>query len=971
MTLAATAALLFVAGYGYLFLLGAAASIVLLPRRWQPLAVVAAPHLGWAALVAIGYPFNAALPFRVVALLLAGAALLVILVGPTPLAPLPAREGGTMAGVVAFRRAFRARAVAIVRRQPWREAGAPFLIGALTYAVAVAVHVRQGALSALVADSDVEHFADVVAALLHFPIGWSVGAQQGLEATPVGLAYHYVHAALSAITGLDTFSTALPSNFLLLALAVQAVYVFARSVLGLRPNLATLATGLYALGGLPLIVASFGWGQQTAALAAVPFGLAALHLGITGRDGRSLWCAGLAGSLAAGSLYLATAPLVGASAIAMALVSASREHWPVRRAPLPSERIDHDARAPLRSNRTPVPPESAAATLVASPALVVLGHGVDHTAPHIAAAAPVASPTLGRPAGGAPALPDRLRQMSAHAQMYPAALAAWTSPLVRLVRIGVIVAAAGALSHLSAAAFLLERASVGLLRADELTGRSTHVSTFVGPAEAFGVAPLELFRDVTTVGGEPLLVWSVTTATTLASMAAAAPLFVAGLIWSARTRPHLLSVLAVMTAYEVYLRWLRPFPYGEFKLLSSVWFVAPCLVAAGAGFVADRSSRWLDARPPAAQRRLATGIVSSVVSGAAGRPGTGPSPRGIAWLAAALFGAWLLLTHLHAIRFLSLPWGGVLPETAMADARAIVRAVPVGASVYVSGQLTPPVAYSTAWELTLHRAGFPSASARADYLGKRWRGVLTSLLAFGGRPVYGLARRHSAELRAPIRPEDAAYLLLDGTEDPRLYGDLPADLVASAGSLRLYRQAHRLFASAQDLRRPPLAIQGGSQVDTGAGVSAETEGDAADGGAGDRGAGDEGAWQLLLHLRIGGDGLFVVDGGQERAIAPHPGALPAPMMPVGESLPGRRGNLTTFPSLDLTPWPPLRAGEGERWPPGATAAAGTATGHLVIGLQAVAPAHVIITAREASGSAQPRALALMPGLTWYTTTELR
>ncbi|MDQ3702787.1 MAG: hypothetical protein M3442_17955, partial [Chloroflexota bacterium] len=318
MTLAATALLLYIAGYGYLALLGGATAVLLLPRRWLPYAVVVAPHFGWAALVAVGYPLNAALPFRAVAPLL-GVIALVIIGGWIALTQ---RGAGRRPG---WRRAG--------WRRLWREALPSWLLGLVTYLTAAGIHIRQGALSALVADSDAEHFADVIASLLHAPIGWSIPAHQGLEATPVGMAYHYVHASLSALTGLDTFTTALPSHFLLLALGVSGVYVFARSFLRLPVGAATLATAVYALGALPLIVASFGWGQQTAALAAVPLGLAALRLGIQGRDARSLWTAGLLGGLAAGSLYLASAPLIGGAAGALALVATGRYSAGARRHP--------------------------------------------------------------------------------------------------------------------------------------------------------------------------------------------------------------------------------------------------------------------------------------------------------------------------------------------------------------------------------------------------------------------------------------------------------------------------------------------------------------------------------------------------------------------------------------------------------------------------------------------------------------
>src|SRR5688500_3738562 len=54
------------AGVVYLWLLGEALAPWLLPRAWKPFRVVATPFLGWAALVAVIYPLNAAFPARFV-----------------------------------------------------------------------------------------------------------------------------------------------------------------------------------------------------------------------------------------------------------------------------------------------------------------------------------------------------------------------------------------------------------------------------------------------------------------------------------------------------------------------------------------------------------------------------------------------------------------------------------------------------------------------------------------------------------------------------------------------------------------------------------------------------------------------------------------------------------------------------------------------------------------------------------------
>lgn len=785
MALGLEAALLGLAGFGWLTLLGAAGATLLLPRSWRPLACCAAPHLGWALLVTIGYPLNAAWPFRTVVPVLAslaGVALVVQL------------AWGLRRGLPAPR-TFWSRLWPLCR-----EGAVPLLVAAASYAAAAGIFVRQGTLSTLVADSDVEHFADVIAALLHAPIGWSIGAQQGLEATPVGLAYHYVHASLAALTGIDVFTTAVPAGCLMLALAVPAVYLFCRTVLRLGLWGARLATVLYALGALPLVVVAFGWGQQTAALAAVPFGLAALEAALREGSRPTLVLGGLAGALAGGSLYLATAPLVAGAAIAL----------------------------------------GAGAWYASS------GAGSRHA---------------------------RARQVVA-----------------RLAAVAAVATLAGALSHASAVAFLLGRLQAGLLRADELAGRSSHVATFASPAVALGVAPLDLVRSAAESGGRVLLAWSPPRAAVAVAALAGAGLVVLGLGTAARA-PAMLGVLAVTGLYEAYLRFGRPFPYGEFKLLTSVWFLVPCLAAAGAAWLAQ-PGRLAAVRRAAAAALLAT------------------------------FAAGLVAAHLYLYRFLALPWGAALPEVAMHEARAVVAAVPPGQAVFVSNQLTPPAALRWHGEPTGSRAGFPSAEAAKDSLSKRWRGILTSLLAFSGRPVYGLVQRHSTELRAPVDPAAVDYVLLDAREDPQLYGLLPEDRVAGGATLALYRQPHRLVVP--EITIPEL-----------------TEG-------------DELASPVDLRIERASEAVLRGPGGMESVVEWKPPALPPAVLPIGESLPGRFGRERLAPAAAVPAEPP-----------------GGEQGAVVIGFQALAPVHVVVEAGDAAGAAVRRVLALGPGLTWYTTPLLR
>ncbi|HEU5317407.1 MAG TPA: hypothetical protein VFX49_14950, partial [Chloroflexota bacterium] len=434
-----------VAGWLYFALVGGAAAPWLLPRAWRIFWPAAVPFLGWAVVVALVYPLNAALP-----------ALPVL------------RVLGILAIALCGVRAVRLRSQAWPRCEP--TVWIPIATGVAAYAAHASLYVRAGTLSSLVADSDVEHFADVVAALLHYPIGWSLEAQMGLEATPVGLAYHYVHAALSGVTGADTFATASASHLLMLALAPSSVYVFARSVLSAPPRAAAGAAALGALHGAGLGVAAFGWGQQMSALSSVPAGIAAVHEAICRGDRRDVLGGGLVAALAAGSLYLATAPLIGATAALYGLALVVRE--------------------------------------------------------------------------------GRIR------------------PLSRAAALAVVVSLAGVLSHVSAAGFFVVRGGLG---GEDTSGRSTHVATFVSPLELLGGAPIALFRPPSRAGEGGLR-------DVIYASAAGSAALLAG-IGAVRSRriTMLGAFVAGSVAFDLYLRVLRPFPYGEFKLLTSAWFIVPCL----------------------------------------------------------------------------------------------------------------------------------------------------------------------------------------------------------------------------------------------------------------------------------------------------------------------------------------------------------------------------------------------------------
>ena len=209
------------------------------------------------------------------------------------------------------------------------------------------------------------------------------------------------------------------------------------------------------------------------------------------------------------------------------------------------------------------------------------------------------------------------------------------------------MAGAGLLSHLSAGAFLLERSAAGLLRADELSGRSTHVSGFASPEGLVGVAPAR--RSIATSAP-----WT-------APRSCSGRRAPRGSRWWrrwGRWRSSLAgalgatggpsrtwrALLAVVLLYEGYLRWAAPLPLRGVQ--AALHGVVP---GAGAGRRrvdgARRRARARTAWPHWPSRRYALGL-------------------GITWG--------------HTVRFLSLPWGAMLPEAAMNDARRVAGAVQPG-----------------------------------------------------------------------------------------------------------------------------------------------------------------------------------------------------------------------------------------------------------------------------------------------------
>jgi len=773
-----TTAVVALVAYGYLSLIGLAAGWFLLPRRWLPYWPLVVPVLGWVVLDAVAHPLNIVFPLRPVLWAIGVVAALVV-------AGVAFRNGRTV--------------LAVARRWgPWREALVPLVLGLGVYASGMWAHVRQGALSHVIFDSDAERYAEVIASMLSFPVGWRLALVVNFADTPQGPPYWHMHALVSALTGLDVFTAAMPSHMLMLSLAPSGVFLFCRTVLKAAWGVASLAALLFALSGLPIIIASFGFTHQTSSIALAPFGFTALMLLVTSGAWRTLATAGLVTAMAIVSNYPATGPLFFAAIGGLGLLLLAR---------------------PLLDGRRRI------------------------TLPHI-----------GSVAG-------------------------------RLAGLALFTLLAGAASHSLFVAYLLRTMGTAVIRSIDISSRAMHVGTFVSPLAAMGTVPWDLYREVRFAeDGLPLALSWPTDGDwrTLIPAVAGAVLVAVGLASALQRRTRyplmvvLLAVAAALLAFRVGAKW----PYGEFKVAAPVWFLVPSLAAAGAR---------------ALQRVWRVGAVPAVAL-------------------TLCFGTGVAATHWHAHRLLALPWGAAIAEREVAGARAVVHAIPPGASVYVSGRLTPPEMRDWKGVPLRHARGAISAATAVSYVRWRWGGLITEMLLYGGRPAYGFVPRDSIPLKAPLHGATTDYVLLDDTDDPRLYGLLPGDLAHGAGSLRLYRNAGRpslfgLITTPEELRLHVTSDGITTEAATAPPFDAFH--------TGRRGSGDPPAVALPAYDLPGG-GL------------PHP--FPAPP-PKAVSQPSRRGS-------------------------------------LLIGLHALVDVPFDIVLRGATGEERLRRIVVPAGLTWYTTEQV-
>lgn len=253
--------------------LGWAFSPFLLPHQWKHYEIALTPLLGVALFMPAAYLLNYLVDMRT------ASALMVVLSSPFGL-----------------RRFLRRRPLPPPFEGGWVPAAC-----ALGLLVAAFIpHVVQGSLGLLAYNGDEEGYFDLASYFLVYPAGSGSPGPAGpvfghlaVDYRAEGWGYYYLMAAATAVSGVAPFSTYLAASYFLLSLSVLAWYLFFRETLGLPRGWAQVAVALYAVNGLPLWFAAFGFGRQISWLTFTPIVLSSFALIVRNAGIRAVVFAGL------------------------------------------------------------------------------------------------------------------------------------------------------------------------------------------------------------------------------------------------------------------------------------------------------------------------------------------------------------------------------------------------------------------------------------------------------------------------------------------------------------------------------------------------------------------------------------------------------------------------------------------------------------------------------------------------------
>ena len=365
----------------------------------------------------------------------------------------------------------------------------------------------------------------------------------------------------------------------------------------------------------------------------------------------------------------------------------------------------------------------------------------------------------------------------------------------RLAGLAALMLGLGWLTHYPALVFALRRLGP-LLWGDELTHGTGWGLTVVPPWQLALGTELWGFIKLPTTPAIPTILSGL--ATVLVVLAAAYGLWRTG-----RRDIYIVAVVAAYGTYWCYARFIKAFPYAEFKVFSVGYFLAPVLVIAGLVALfnvlgrtpragdrqGDTVRRWLRACRPGALVLVSIGVV-------------------------VIYAVTLGWSTFASVRFSWDGWGWNVRPALLREIETIVQAVPPGEPVWISSAYPWPVPAS---EVVVrdHAVGLHSPWHQRRFLRSRALGMV--LLAFreAGRDVYGLIGGTDGQYAN--RREDGRYrwLVLGAQEEPRLWGADSADLVVRGEHWHVYRRPERPRVAASELAQlaAPLGRDGGGRDD--------------------------------------------------------------------------------------------------------------------------------------------------------------
>ena len=349
----------------------------------------------------------------------------------------------------------------------------------------------------------------------------------------------------------------------------------------------------------------------------------------------------------------------------------------------------------------------------------------------------------------------------------------------RLAGLAGLMLGLGWLTHYPAVMFASQ--SLGsLLWGDQLTHGTGWGLTVVPPWQLALGTELWGFIKLPTTPAIPTMLSGL--ATVLVVLAAAYGLWRTG-----RRDLYIVAVVAAYGTYWLYARFIKAFPYAEFKVFSVGYFLAPVLVIVGlVGLVnvlgrspgvvdaqAGAVRRWLTSCRPGALALISVGVV-------------------------AIYGVTLGWSTFASVRFSWDGWGWNVRPALLREMETVVQAVPPDEPVWISSAYPWPVPASEV-VVREHTVGLHSPWHQRRFLRSRVLGMLFLGFRGAGRDVYGLVGGTDSPYARWREDGGYRWLVLGAEEEPRLWGADSADLVVRGEHWYVYRRPERPRVEASEL----------------------------------------------------------------------------------------------------------------------------------------------------------------------------